>query len=181
MTVIIGSGNHAYRVEEDWARLPPGWKIGDVGGVAVDSRDNVYVFNRSEHPMLVFDRDGNLLRSWGEGLFTRPHGVHMGPDDSIYCTDDGDHSVRKCSLDGKVLLTIGIPGKPAPAMSNLPFHRCTHTALSPQNEIYVTDGYGNARVHKFSPDGKHLMSWGDFGSEPGQFNIVHNICADAEG
>ena len=83
--------------------------------------------------------------------------------------------------DGKVLLEIGIPGKPAPYMSGEPFHRCTHTALSPNGDIYVSDGYGNARVHKYSPDGKLLMSWGEPGTDPGQFNIVHNICTDADG
>jgi len=105
----------------------------------------------------------------------------MGPDDSIYLTDDGGHFMRKCSLDGKVLLELGIPGKPAPYMSGEPFHRCTHTALSPKGEIYVSDGYGNARVHKYSPDGKLLMSWGGPGTNPGEFNIVHNICTDADG
>jgi DNA-binding beta-propeller fold protein YncE len=105
----------------------------------------------------------------------------MGPDETLYCTDDGDHTVRKCTLDGKVLLEIGIPGKPAPFMSGEPFHRCTHTALSPAGEIYISDGYGNARVHKYAPDGKRLMSWGEPGCDPGQFNIVHNICADADG
>lgn len=82
---------------------------------------------------------------------------------------------------GKVLLTIGIPEKPAPFMSGDPFHRCTHTALSPKGEIYVSDGYGNARVHKFTPEGKLLKSWGEPGTDPGQFNIVHNIATDADG
>jgi DNA-binding beta-propeller fold protein YncE len=98
-----------------------------------------------------------------------------------HCTDDGDHTVRKFTPEGKLLLEIGVPGKPAPFMSGDPFHRCTHTALSPSGEIYVADGYGNARVHKYSPDGKRLLSWGEPGCSPGEFNIVHNICCDAEG
>src|ERR1700757_4330525 len=85
----------------------------EVGGVGVDTRDNVYVFNRGDHPMIVFDRNGNFLRSWGEGLFARAHGLHIDVDDNLYCTDDGDHTVRKCSADGKVLLTIGLPHNPA--------------------------------------------------------------------
>jgi hypothetical protein len=105
----------------------------------------------------------------------------VGPDDSLYMTDDGGHCVRKCTPEGKVLFEIGIPGKPAAFMSGEPFNRCTHTALSPTGEIYVSDGYGNARVHKYSPDGKLLLSWGESGTEPGQFNLVHNICADADG
>ena len=178
---IVGTGDYKYRIIENWAKLPDGWSFKEVAAVGVDKNDNVYAFNRGEHPMMVFDRDGNFLRSWGEGQYPRAHGVHMGPDDSIYLTDDGGHFVRKCSLDGKVLLEIGVPGKPAPYMSGEPFHRCTHTALSPKGDIYVSDGYGNARVHKYSPDGKLLMSWGEPGTDPGQFNIVHNICTDADG
>lgn len=179
--VFLGTGEFRYRVEEGWGRLPDDWEFTDVAAVAVDRRDDVYVFNRGEHPMIVFDRRGNFLRSWGEGTFTKPHGLHIGPDGSFYCTDDGDHTVRKCSPDGKVLLTIGIPGKPAPYFSGEPFHRCTHTALSPSGEIYVSDGYGNARVHKYDPAGRHLFSWGAPGTDPGEFNLVHNICCDAEG
>jgi DNA-binding beta-propeller fold protein YncE len=179
--VIVGEGEYRYEIIENWAKLPPGFSFHEVGGIGVDARDNVYVFNRGEHPMMVFDRDGNFLRSWGEGVYPRAHGVHMGPDQSIYLTDDSDHTVRKCTLDGKVLLTLGVAGKPAPFMSNEPFHRCTHTALSPAGEIYVADGYGNARVHKYSPDGRLLMSWGECGTAPGEFNVVHNICCDPDG
>ena len=181
MPTILGSGEHRYRVVENWAKLPDGWSLTDVASVAVDSKDRIYVFNRGAHPMVVFDREGNFLRSWGEGLFNRAHGLHIDADDNLYCTDDGDHTVRKCSTDGKVLLTIGIPNKPAPFMSGEPFHRCTHTALSPKGEIYVSDGYGNACVHKYSPDGKLLKTWGEPGTDPGQFNIVHNIATDADG
>ncbi|GAA4326463.1 peptidyl-alpha-hydroxyglycine alpha-amidating lyase family protein [Pigmentiphaga soli] len=177
----FGSGEHTYRIVENWAKLPDGWQLGDVGGVGVDRRDQVYVFHRGPHPMIVLDRDGNFVRSWGDGLFPRAHGVHMGPDDTIYLTDDGDHTVRKCTLDGKVLLTIGLPGRRQPFMSGNPFNRCTHTALSPEGDIYVADGYGNARIHKYSPDGRLLLSWGEPGCEPGQFNLPHNISCDADG
>ena len=179
--VIVGSGKFRYRVVQNWAKVPAGWEFRDAAAVAVDRKDRVYVFSRGGHPMMVFDRDGNFLSSWGENLFKRPHGLHIGPDENIYCTDDGDHTVRKCTLEGKVLLELGIPGKPAPAMSGEPFHRCTHTALSPKGEIFVSDGYQNARVHKYSPDGKLLKSWGESGTEPGQFNIPHNIVADQDG
>src|SRR5947208_4702093 len=182
MAIIVGSGDYQYRIIEDWAKLPDGWSFKEVAAVGVDKNDNVYAFGRGEHPMMVFDRHGNFLRSWGEGQYPRAHGVHMGPDESIYLTDDGGHFVRKCRIeDGKVLLELGVPGKPTEYMSGEPFHRCTHTALSPKGEIYVSDGYGNARVHKYSPDGKLLMSWGEPGTDPGQFNIVHNICTDADG
>jgi DNA-binding beta-propeller fold protein YncE len=181
MSVVVGEGEFKFRVDPHWAKLPDGWSFGEVGSVAVDRKDNVYVFSRSEHPMTVFDKNGNFLRSWGEGMFTRPHGLHIGPDDTIYCTDDGQHTVTKCTLDGKVLMQLGVPNKPQPYLSNKPFRACTHTALSPKGEIYVSDGYGNACVHKFSPDGQLLMTWGGPGTEPGQFNLPHNICCDAEG
>jgi DNA-binding beta-propeller fold protein YncE len=182
MTVILGTGGYRYEVIGDWAKLPRGMEFNaDVAAVGVDRQDRVYAFNRGAHPMCVFDRDGNFLRSWGEGVFHRAHGVHMAPDDTIWLTDDGDHTVRHCTLDGKILLTLGVPGKPAPYMSGEPFHRCTHTALSPQGDLYVSDGYGNARVHKYAPNGTLVRSWGEPGTDPGQFNIAHNICCDAEG
>src|SRR5207248_1172434 len=115
------------------------------------------------------------------GQYPRAHGIHVTPDDTMFLTDDGRHFVRKVTLEGKVLLELGVPGKPAPFMSGDPFHRCTHTALSPQGEIYVSDGYGNSRVHKYTPDGKLLLSWGEPGTGEGEFNIVHNICCDADG
>src|SRR4249920_4141777 len=104
MPAILGSGEHRYRVVENWAKLPEGWEFKDVAAVAVDSKDRVYCFNRGEHPMMVFDRGGNFLRSWGEGQYPRAHGVHMAPDDTMFLTDDGGHFMRKVTLDGKVLL-----------------------------------------------------------------------------
>ena len=147
--VIVEAGEYRYRVIQDWAKLPAGWQFKGAAGVAVDNQDRVYVFSRGGHPMTIFDRDGNMLSTWGEKIFPRPHGLAMGPDDTIYCTDDGDHTVRKCTFDGKVLLELGVPGKPAPKLSGLPFNHCTHTALSPQGDIYVSDGYENAVVHKY--------------------------------
>ena len=181
MSAILGTGEHRYRVVDNFAKLPDGWQLTDVASVAVDSKDRVYVFNRGAHPLVVLDREGNFITSWGEGLFTRAHGLHIDADDNLYCTDDGDHTVRKCTAEGKVLLTIGIPHKPAPFMSGEPFHRCTHTALSPKGEIYVSDGYGNACVHKYTPDGNLIKSWGESGTDPGQFNIAHNVCCDPDG
>jgi DNA-binding beta-propeller fold protein YncE len=182
MTTILGSGDFTYEVDMDWAKLPEGWSFHEVPDVAVDSQDRVYVFTRGEHPMIVFDREGKFLSSWGEGVFKRPHGVTAGPDDILYCVDDEDHTVRKCTLDGKILMTVGTPEQPEPAWSGRPFNRPTKVALDPKTgEFYVSDGYRNSRIHKYSPDGKLLFSWGEPGTDPGEFNIVHSVCTDREG
>ena len=182
MSTTLGSGDFRYEAQDGWAQLPDGMTFKEVAAVGVDTHDNVYCFTRGDHPMIVFDKDGGFLRTWGEGVFARAHGVTMGQDgDTIFCTDDGDHTVRKCTLDGKVLMTLGIPGKAAEFQKGDPFNRCTHVAFSPGGDIYVSDGYGNSRVHKYSPDGKLLFSWGEPGTDPGEFNLVHNICADADG
>jgi DNA-binding beta-propeller fold protein YncE len=181
MPMIVGEGEYRYEVFDDWAKLPPDIGLGEVSGVAVDSKDNVFVFNRGPHPVVVLDRGGAFLRTWGQGVFVKPHALHTGPDDTIFCTDDGDHTVRQCTPEGKILLEIGVPGKPSPYMSGLPFHRCTHTAHAPDGSLYISDGYGNPCVHKYSPEGRHLRSWGVSGTGPGEFNIPHNICCDADG
>ena len=181
-TGTLGSGRFTYQVVVEWEDLPPGYSWTDAAAVAVDSSDRVYVFNRGDHPMIVFDSDGRFLSSWGEDVFSRAHGLTIGPDDMLYCTDDGDHTVRKCTPEGKVLMTIGTPDHPAEPYSGKPFNRCTDVALDPQTgDLYVSDGYVNARVHKYSPDGKLLFSWGEPGTDPGEFNIVHNIATDKDG
>lgn len=177
----LGQGAFSYELVEGWGEPPPGVDCGDITAVAVDSGDRVHVFARGRDPVLVFDREGSLLRTWGHGRFSRPHGLEIGPDDTLITTDDGDSCVRVFSFQGRLISTIGEPGRPAAFMSGRPFHRCTHTAVSPEGEIYVSDGYGNARVHKFSADGRHLLSWGEPGTGPGEFYIPHNICCDADG
>lgn len=181
MTVVLGTGDFTFRVEEFWLKLPAGMELGDVAALAVDRRDRVYLFNRGPNPMIVVGIDGEFIDTWGQGVFRNPHGLHIGPDDCIYCTDDGDHTVRKCTLDGKVLLTLGVPNHPSPAFSGRPFHRCTHSAVSPENDFYVSDGYGNAQIHKYSPEGRPILSWGAPGTDPGKFNLPHNICCDEDG
>jgi DNA-binding beta-propeller fold protein YncE len=181
-----------YEAEDRWAKLAPGRAWTEVAAVATDSRDRVYVFNRGEHPVLIFDRDGTPVGSWGEGLFARPHGIFIGPDDAVYCTDDFDHTVRKFTPGGELLLTLGMSGRPSDTGATSvdyrtvrhagpPFHYPTNLALSPRGEMYVSDGYGNARVHKFAPDGRLLFSWGEPGSGPGQFLVPHGIAVDRHG
>jgi DNA-binding beta-propeller fold protein YncE len=171
-----------YTVVEDWGRLPEGWSFIEATSVAVDGNDNVYVYNRGAHPVIVFDRDGRFLRSWGEGMTIRAHGITIGPDDSVWLTDDGDHTIRQFTPDGKLLLTIGDPDQPAPAHSGRPFNRPTHVAIGPRTgDLYISDGYGNSRVHKYDPKGRLLHSWGEPGTDPGCFNVPHNIATDADG
>ena len=181
--VVLGSGDYQFEVSGDnWGKLPDNWRYLEATAVAIDSGDNVYVFNRGGHPVIVFDRDGNFLRSWGEDIFTTPHGIAIGPDDSVYCVDSGDHTVRKFTSSGKLLLTIGDPGNPSKLLSGDPFNKPTHVAIDPRNgDIFVSDGYSNARVHKYSEDGTYQFSWGESGTEPGKFNIAHNIAIDSNG
>ena len=181
--VVLGGGGFTYEVSgENWGKLPEGWSYKEATAVAVDSQDNVHVFNRGSHPMIVFGSDGNVLRTWGEGVFSNAHGVAIGPDDSVYCVDNGDHTVRKFTPKGKLLMTLGVPGKPAVSMSGGPFSSPTHVAVDQRNgDLFVSDGYGNARVHKYSPDGRHLLSWGESGTDEGQFSLPHNITTDRDG
>jgi DNA-binding beta-propeller fold protein YncE len=189
-----GSGELVYEVLEGWGKLPEGWDFVEVGAAAADSQDRVYALNRGEHPMVVFDRDGNFLTSWGEDIFTerRGHGICIDADDCVYCVDDGDHTVRKFTSDGKLLLTLGVPfrvsdtgyvrGQPfSVKRSGPPFNRPTGVAVGPDGDMFVADGYGNTRVHRFAPDGRLLYSWGEPGSGPGEFRLVHAVGADKDG
>jgi len=178
----LGCGEYVYEELAEWAHLPEGWTFFEVPGAAVGPDDRVYVFNRGEHPMIVLEADGTFVKSWGEGLFTRPHDVTVGPEGNLYCADDMAHCIYKCTVDGEVLAVIGAPGEPAPRLSGRPFNQPTKVAFDPANgDLFIADGYGNARVHKYAPDGTHLLSWGAYGVEPGQFNLVHSIGTDAEG
>ena len=164
-----------------------------VADVSIDSRDCVHVYSRDNQAVYVYDREGNLVRSWGEGRFPgRAHGVTVGPDDSVYCINDFDHTVRKFTPEGELLLTLGTSGKPADtgydmkkrtqleknatiARSGPPFHRPTKLAVAANGDLYVADGYGNARIHRFSADGTLIHSWGNPGSGPGEFWVPHGI------
>ena len=188
----VGQGAFAYEVKDNWAQRPPGISWPEVAAVAVDSRGRVFVFNRGDHPVAVFDGDGTFLHSWGEGYFVGVHGITIGPDDSVYCTDHAGHTVDKFTPEGKFLLRLGTRGRPSPTgavgtdcrtvrRAAGPFNFPTTVALSPEGEIYVADGYGNTRVHKFAPDGRLLASWGTPGVGPGQFHLLHGIAVNRQG
>ncbi len=189
----VGSGEFVYEPDDAWHLLPDGRALGEAVGVATDSQDRLYVFNRGgQQPVMVFDSDGGFLHSWGAGQFVRPHGIWIGRDDGVYLTDDQDHTVRKYTVDGQLLLTLGTSGQPSDTgvensdyrtikRAAPPFNLPTNLSLSPDGEMYVSDGYGNCCVHKFSPSGELLVSWGQPGDDPGQFQIPHGIAVDHSG
>ena len=179
---IVGNDNYRYEEAPNWASLPDGWDLGEVNDIAIDGQDHVYIFSRGDHPMMVFDQDGRFLHSWGEGQFRRPHGITIDRDGILYCVDDEGHWIGRFTAEGEMLSQIGRRDLGAAAQSGDPFNRPTKVAIAPQGgDFYIADGYGNARVHKFSSEGKLLFSWGDYGSDPGQFNLPHSVCTDSEG
>lgn len=169
----------SYTLVPDWPRVPEGRTLGHVPGVAVDSRDRVHVISREEKSVIVFDLDGNIIGSWGEGIFTNPHGLHITPDDCVFISDANDHTVRKFTPEGELIQTLGTEG--CEGEEGKPFHRPTAVAIAPSGEIYVSDGYAGFRVHKFSPDGELLLSWGEQGEGPGQFAVPHSLWVGSDG
>jgi DNA-binding beta-propeller fold protein YncE len=167
--------------EEPEDTMPSGWKFGRVSAVATDSTGNVYVFQRGKtaDPLIVFDSQGKYLRSWGKGVFGNPHGLRVDRHDNVWVTDNGDHQVMKFTNTGKLLLTLGIKGKAG--TDDQTFNRPTDIAFAPNDDFYVSDGYGNSRVVKFSPEGKFLLAWGKPGSSAGEFQVPHSIAVDSKG
>jgi hypothetical protein len=182
-----------YSVVEGWEQLPKGYVHRDVAGVAVDGEDRVYLICRGDHPVLVYDQKGKFVRSWGEGDFTyRTHGIYVAPNGTLFCTDDGNHTVRQFTPEGRVLMTLGVMNTPSDTgydgkdtmtvtRGAGPFNRPTNIAVGPKGDLYVSDGYGNCRVHQFSPTGQLKRSWGSPGRGPGQFYLPHGIAVAADG
>ena len=188
-----GNGEYRYDVIEDWGKTPSGWGLGVVTGVAVDSQERVYICQQQQDPpVMVFDRDGNYLRSWGTGLIKEPHTIYIGPDDVLYLADRGDHVALKLTLDGQLLLELGNRGTPSDTgctedegvvlRAAGPFNRPTRMSPSPSGHLYVSDGYRNSRVHRFSAHGGLVASWGEPGTNaPGQFYSPHSLWIDQDG
>ena len=174
--MVFGQGTHQYTVQEDWWTLPEGWEFGWIPAVAVDSQDKIYVYSRSEHPMVVFDRDGNFIDAWGDDILKDAHGIFIDADDNIYCTERDTHVMRKFTTEGELLMTLGTPDEPG--AEGEPFNKPTDFALGPDGEMYISDGYGNARIHKYSPDGELIKSWGQPGTGPGEFDLPHCVRVD---
>ena len=188
----VGTGKYTYELVEGWGRLPEGWVLGQTA-IVTDSQDRVYLFNRGDHPLVVMDRDGNFLTSWGEGTLPDAHGMFIDADENIYMPVKNSHVVLKYSLSGNLLMTLGAWDQPSDTgwsgvttdivkQAAGPFHRPSDVALSPEGDLYISDGYGNASVHKFTGDGRLLFSWGAPGKTgPGEFHVPHGVWVHTDG
>ena len=182
-----------FSVVEGWEQLPPGVTHLDCVGVDTDANDNLHVLTREQHQVLVYDRDGRFLRSWGEELFEagRPHGLRISPEGRVYLVDDVAHCVIVTTLAGKVIQTIGMPGVSSDTgydghtlesiTGGPPFNAPTNLAIGPTGDLFISDGYGNCKVHRFRASGELVRSWGVPGTGPGQFNLPHGIAVTMDG
>jgi len=195
-----------YVVVHGWPQLPKDFVFGDISGVGVDSHNHVFVFNRAEnsfvcfggeaacpspsptwHPgpiasaaILSYDgKTGRPLAGWGKNRFISPHGLGVDHHDNVWVTDTALQQVFKFSNDGQLLLTLGT--ERVPGLDGTHFNAPTAIAFAADDTIYISDGYGNSRVAKFSPSGKFLLAWGRRGSGPGEFNTPHGIAVDKQG
>ena len=187
----VGTGKYRYELIENWAKLPSGETLGNTSAVATDSHDRVYVFQRKDPPVMVFNRDGTYLSCWGIGAFADPHGIYIA-DDVVYVTDRADSICLIYTLEGKPLQVIGKrgehsdtggerPGDLVPRAAG-PFNYPTEMVPAPSGDLYISDGYRNARVHRFTADGRLLMSWGEPGKTgPNQFHLPHSLVLDEAG
>ncbi|MAF10933.1 hypothetical protein CMK11_10840 [Candidatus Poribacteria bacterium] len=173
---MFGSGDYTYDVVEEWWTPPNGWAFGVITGVACDSEDRVYVYSRSDHPMVVHDRDGTFLHAWGEGVLKDAHGLLIDADDSVFCVERQTHCMHKFSRDGDLLMTVGTPDQKG--AEGEPLNLPTDIDFDSQGFMYISDGYGNRRVHKCTPDGWLVRSWGKHGTGPGQFVLPHCVRID---
>src|SRR5437588_5432189 len=185
----MGTGKYTYELVRDFCKLPAGQEFGLVSRVAADDQDRIYVFQRKDPPVVIFDRDGKYLGAWGTGAVADPHGLKI-VGDTVYTTDRSDSVAKSFTLDGKVKLALGTPGQHSDTgkVGNWlveraagPFNHPTEMLPHPNGDIYITDGYRDARVHRFSADGKLKTSWGEPGRGPGQFHLPHSIAYDDDG
>ena len=188
----VGSGKYTYELVEGWGEIPSGWTLGQTA-IVTDSQDRVYLFNRGDHPLMVFDSDGRFLNSWGEGQLPDAHGMFIDEEENLYMPVKNSHVVLKYSLDGQLLMRLGDWDQPSDTgwsgetteivgQAAGPFHRPTDVGQSDSGDLYISDGYGNARIHKFSNDGNLLFSWGSPGkTAPGAFHVPHGVWVHKDG
>ena len=180
MAATIGAGEFRYEYQPEWARLPAGMTLQGPSGVAVDSMDRVYVFQRQGPPVLVFDRNGHFLQPWErrDGVPADAHHIHAGPDDTIYLTDRDAHQVLLYDTAGNLQRSLGRRDQ---AAMQAPFNHPADVCVAPSGELYVADGYGNSSVHRFSASGDYISSFGSPGSGPGQFRVPHSVRVSSDG
>lgn len=172
------SATPRYVVDTTWPRRPDHIKWGQMPGITVDTQDRIYVFNRSEPAVQVYQADGTFLRAWNIEDAGGAHYIRISPDKSVWTTDIKSHVVRKYNPEGKLLLTLGEVGQAGNDERH--FDKPTDVAVLPTGEIFVSDGYGNRRVIHFDATGKYINQWGEAGSKPGQFALPHSIVADSQ-
>jgi DNA-binding beta-propeller fold protein YncE len=175
-----------YMPVPDIFKLPQGMNFGPCSSVAVTSKGNILVFNRSAHALLEFTGKGKYLRSLADGVFTLPHGLRVDAEDNIWATDIGSHIVVKMSPKGRILMVLGVRGQARewhPAGHLRCFDEPNDIAFGPAGVFYVSQGHGKgeSRVLKFDADGNFLKTWGGQGTGAGQFNVPHSIVTDAKG
>ena len=176
-----------YKPVENWAQLPAGVQWGQVIGVQPDAHGNIWVFHRSDPAILEFDATGKYLKGFANGMFAQAHGLAIDRDGNIWVTDaekkDGKGmQVFKFSPDGKILMTLGKAGVAGAGPDT--FNGPSSVLVAPNGDIFVADGHGegtNARVVKFSKDGKFIKEWGKAGSGPGEFDTLHSMAMDSKG
>lgn len=170
--LVVSLGPRLYRVERPWGRLPGHLQFREVSKLAVDSLGNLYVLQRSNPAVVVFDPSGEFVRGFGGDAIVDGHGIFITPDDRIFIVDRNAHQVLIFDTSGRMIGSLGQRHRPR---FGEPFNHPTDAAVAPNGDIYVSDGYGNTRVHWFSPDGRLIRSWGGRGSGPGQFTTPHGI------
>lgn len=189
-----GTSQITYELIENWPQLLPGYRLGQPTGIGIDTSNHIFIFHRagrrwtepfpdstiSLRTILELDNaSGKILNSWGENLFIMPHGLNVDKNNNVWVTDVGLHQVFKFSHDGRLLMKLGIAK--VPGNDSLHFNLPTDIAVTNDGSFYISDGYGNSRVVKFSATGKYLFEWGKHGDKPGEFNIPHAITLDDNG
>ncbi len=192
-TPAPNSQPNPYQDIAKFGALPAGRVFGNTSAIDVDSQGHIWAADkcgallctgRTEDPIMEFDASGNLLRSFGSGLFVSPHGIHVDRDGNVWVTDGAaeggkGHTVMKFSRDGKLLMTLGTPGVGGSDAAT--FNQPTDVAVAPNGDVFVSDGHTNARVVKFSRDGKFIKEWGKKGTAPGDFDLPHALAFDSRG
>jgi DNA-binding beta-propeller fold protein YncE len=176
----VRSTSGRWKVSDDWATLPAGMKWGVVSAATSDAKGVIYVLRREETPIVAFDH-GKLVKQFGQGLFKWPHGIRVDREGYLWAIDGEDNVIYKIDVakNNQVLLTLGKRGVTGDNASHDAFNRPTDVAFAPNGDFFISDGYGNSRVVKFSRDGRFIKTWGSKGTEPGQFNLPHTIVIDS--